>query len=190
MYDTTICNASASSLTSSQGSNKAIIASGPEMSPVTAGSVNSWLAGNFNYNISNAFLDVAQVQLSVDDATHLAKLSVTQDTAGFFDLPVCKVGIPNATAGTRYANSEWALPSLCLFLLTTFHLPSSSLQLPSQPSPPQHTHNVIEDTHADPPMTHSSLRLRLRLYSRRYQKRPRPSMASPVKFKDVSFPGL
>ncbi|KAF6229438.1 hypothetical protein HO133_007554 [Letharia lupina] len=76
---------------------------------VTAGAVNSWLAGNYNYDLSDAYPDVSQGKLSGTDAASLAKLSVTQDTAGFFNLPVCKVldlrSFPNAAAGTGYANT-------------------------------------------------------------------------------------
>ena len=88
---------------------------------VTAGAVNSWLAGNYNYDLSDAYPDVSKGELSGTDAASLAKLSVTQDTAGFFNLPVCKVldlrSFPNAAAGTGYANSEWASPNP--FLLST-----------------------------------------------------------------------
>lgn len=77
---------------------------------ITAGSVNSWLAGNYNYDISDAYPDVTQGKLSGADAANIAKLSVTQDTAGFFNLPVCKVldlrSFPNAAAGTGYKNSK------------------------------------------------------------------------------------
>ena len=129
---------------------------------VTAGSVNSWLAGNFNYDISSAYPDVAQGQLSADDATNLAKLSVTQDTAGFFNLPVCKVldlrSFPNAAAGTGYANSMFGFPVILFSscqeyppkpsrpFLPSF-LPSSlpdtlSLNIPKTPS--THTHQKKE----------------------------------------------
>ena len=78
---------------------------------VTAGAVNSWLARNYNYDISSAYPDVTQGQLTADDATNLAKLSVTQDTAGFFNLPVCRVldlrSFPTAAKGTGFADSEW-----------------------------------------------------------------------------------
>lgn len=78
---------------------------------ITAGTVNSWLAGNYNYDISDAYPDVTKSKLTAADATSLAKLSVTQDRAGFFNLPVCKVldlrSFPNAAAGTGYANSKF-----------------------------------------------------------------------------------
>ena len=79
---------------------------------ITAGAVNSWLAGNFNYDLSAAYPDVSKGQLSADDAESVAKLKVGMDSAGFFNLPVCKVldlrSFPNAAAGTGYKNSECA----------------------------------------------------------------------------------
>ena len=79
---------------------------------VTAGAVNSWLAGNYNYDLSTAYPDVTQGKLTADDATNLGKLIIAQDTAGLFNLPVCKVldlrSFPNAAKGTGYANSKWA----------------------------------------------------------------------------------
>ena len=85
---------------------------------ITAGSVNSWLAGNFNYDVSSAYPDVSQGTLSADDATNLGKLAVAQDTAGFFNLPVCKVvdlrSFPSAAKRTGYADSE--LASYFLFI--------------------------------------------------------------------------
>lgn len=91
---------------------------------VTAGAVNSWLAGNFNYDLSDAYPIVSKGTLSDADAASLAKLSVTQDSAGFFNLPVCQVldlrSFPNAAAGTGYANSKWASASSCLLFTDSF----------------------------------------------------------------------
>ncbi|KAL9133541.1 MAG: hypothetical protein Q9175_005280, partial [Cornicularia normoerica] len=75
---------------------------------ITAGAVNSWLAGNYSYDLSDANLGVIQGNLSAADATSLSKLDITQDAAGFFNLAICKRldlrSFPNATAGTGYAN--------------------------------------------------------------------------------------
>ena len=148
---------------------------------VTAGAVNSWLAGNYNYDISDAYPDLTQGKLSAADAANLAKLSVTQDTAGFFNLPVCKVldlrSFPNAAAGTGYANSESAsVPVLvrsfpCLSKTT---LTSSRFYfLAPSPFPWRFTYPVFFSwkhtcllTHS---FLHSSLRLRFGLRGRRRQ---------------------
>lgn len=110
---------------------------------VTAGAVNSWLAGNYNYDVSDAYPDVTQGHLSAADATNIAKLSVTQDEAGFFNLPVCKVldlrSFPNAAAGTGYSNSKSASSVFIPFLLTDdIHLPHRSWfpTIPAKISPP------------------------------------------------------
>lgn len=82
-----------------------------EIGLITAGAVNSWLAGNYNYDLSDAYPDVTQGKLSTADATSLAKLTITQDSAGIFNLPVCKVldlrSFPSAATGTGFANSKW-----------------------------------------------------------------------------------
>lgn len=102
---------------------------------VTAGAVNSWLAGNYNYDLSSAYPDVAQGKLSGADAANLAKLSVTQDAAGFFNLPVCKVldlrSFPIAAKGTGYANSEWCFRSYLIVSHPSCH-PATSTITPSQ----------------------------------------------------------
>ena len=143
---------------------------------VTSGSVNSWLAGNFNYDVSSAYPDVTKGTLSADDVTSLAKLSVSQDTAGFFNLPVCKVldlrSFPNAAAGTGFANSTLSVffHFLTLALLSTQSFLSLGtsmhsfihLKLPLN-APPRNKQNIL--THNA--RTHSSLRLRLNICSRR-----------------------
>ncbi len=107
---------------------------------VTAGAVNSWLAGNYNYDISHAYPDVSQGKLSAADVTSLAKLSVTQDAAGFFNLPVCKVldlrSFPNAAKGTGYANSMLASVAPLITDYQTFISPHHHRSSRGHPPPP------------------------------------------------------
>ena len=144
---------------------------------VAAGAVNSWLAGNYNYDLSSAYPDVSQGKLSADDATNLGKLQVTQDAAGFFNLPVCKVldlrSFPSAAKGTGFANSTLAFsfspynafvfceegllyPPILLFF------PSPCIAAPSLGVQPLNSF-----------CQNSSLRLRLGLRSRRRRGRRR-----------------
>ena len=109
---------------------------------ITAGSVNSWLAGNFNYDISSAYPDVSQGTLSADDAASLGKLAVAQDTAGFFNLPVCRVldlrSFPSAAKGTGYAGSKLGSSftfSLSFFLAYCSSTPSTRSFSSSHPLP-------------------------------------------------------
>ena len=124
---------------------------------ITAGSVNSWLAGNFNYDISSAYPDVSQGTLSADDATSLGKLAVAQDTAGFFNLPVCRVldlrSFPSAAKGTGYADSmlgsSFLLFSFLLSSLPTLrrrHL-TQSFSSSHPPSHPHHHHLLLVFRH-------------------------------------------
>ena len=53
---------------------------------VIIGSVNSWLAGDFNYTADKPYTNVftGGQQLSGDSATNIANLDISQTAAGFF----------------------------------------------------------------------------------------------------------
>lgn len=78
---------------------------------ITKGCVNSWLKGDFGYTIESGFSDLLQGDLSAESATALGGLQITQDAAGWFNLPVCQVwdlrSFPPAAKGNdRYGNSK------------------------------------------------------------------------------------
>ena len=56
------------------------------------GSVASWIAGDFGYDLSKSFetLTSSTSTLSSDDLTKLTQLQTTPETAGFFNIPVCR----------------------------------------------------------------------------------------------------
>ena len=74
-------------------SNYEILSGEPfDTSAAIRGSVASWAAGDFNYDVSAQFSD--QLNLgALDDATAVAigNLNISESTAGFFNIPVCKV---------------------------------------------------------------------------------------------------
>ena len=80
-----------------------------------AGSVASWLAGIFNYDLSQEIFDLINRTLGSDDVSKIQGLQITQDAAGYFDMPVCQVQVlrsfPPASQGTQYSSSEFARPT-------------------------------------------------------------------------------
>ena len=97
---------------------------------VAAGSVNSWLKGNFNYDLDKGFPQIGSGgAISPQDAGTIGKTGITQDTAGFFNLPVCQVkdlrSFPPASQGTGFKNSA-----------SLSHPPPPSLLLPPLLRPP------------------------------------------------------
>ena len=74
-------------------SNYEILSGQPfDTSAAIRGSVASWAAGDFNYDVSDKFSD--QLNSGVlDPATAVAigNLNISESTAGFFNIPVCKV---------------------------------------------------------------------------------------------------
>ena len=69
-----------------------------------AGSVASWQAGDFKYDISTAFTDQLNPgngRLSSDTLNNIANLKIAASSPGFFNIPVCKVldlrGFPPAS---------------------------------------------------------------------------------------------
>ena len=98
----------------------------------------SWLKGDFGYTLDKLFPDIAKGGQSVDPAT-VAGVKITQDQAGFFNLPVCQVkdlrSFPAAKPPGDYKYSESALPlqdMLCRSLYTL--LCGASIRLDPQPS--------------------------------------------------------
>ena len=60
-------------------------------SGATHGSVASWVAGDFGYDISKSFESLTTgSDVSNDDVTKLSQLKISPETAGFFNLPVCR----------------------------------------------------------------------------------------------------
>ena len=56
------------------------------------GSVASWLAGDFNYNVADQYADQLNTgNLDEAPATAIGNLDISEATAGFFNIPVCKV---------------------------------------------------------------------------------------------------
>ena len=67
-----------------------------DTSAAIRGSVASWKAGDFNYDIGDHFgdsLTKAGTSGSLDEsiATAIGKLIIAEETAGFFNIPVCRV---------------------------------------------------------------------------------------------------
>lgn len=61
-------------------------------SAATHGSVASWLAGDFNYDLAKSFEGLTTgTSLSSDDITKLTSLVISPETAGFFNIPVCRI---------------------------------------------------------------------------------------------------
>ena len=61
-------------------------------SAATHGSVASWIAGDFDYDLSKSFEGLTTgTTLSSDDVTKLTTLSISPETAGFFNIPVCRI---------------------------------------------------------------------------------------------------
>ena len=82
---------------------------------ITKGCVNSWLKGDFGYSIESSFSDLLQGDLSAEEATTLGGLQITQDAAGWFNLPVCQIldlrSFPPAAKGnSKYHDSRSNLP--------------------------------------------------------------------------------
>ncbi|KAK0515841.1 hypothetical protein JMJ35_001875 [Cladonia borealis] len=74
-------------------SNYEILSGEPfDTSAAIRGSVASWAAGDFNYDVSDQFSDQLNSG-ALDDATAVAigNLNISESTAGFFNIPVCKV---------------------------------------------------------------------------------------------------
>ena len=74
-------------------SNYEILSREPfDTSAAIRGSVASWAAGDFNYDVSDQFSDQLNSG-ALDDATTVAigNLNISESTAGFFNIPVCKV---------------------------------------------------------------------------------------------------
>ncbi|MCJ1272566.1 hypothetical protein MMC21_000352 [Puttea exsequens] len=68
-----------------------------DTSAAIRGSVASWKAGDFNYDIGDHFgdsLTKAGTSGSLDEsiATAIGKLIIAEETAGFFNIPVCRTG--------------------------------------------------------------------------------------------------
>lgn len=61
-------------------------------SAVIHGSVASWIAGDFGYDLSQDYqlLSSSSSSLSNDDITKLSQLKISPETAGFFNIPVCR----------------------------------------------------------------------------------------------------
>lgn len=57
------------------------------------GSIASWQVGDFGYDASNPYNDAFKsgAGLSPDQAANLSKLVIAEDTAGFFNIPVCQI---------------------------------------------------------------------------------------------------
>lgn len=57
------------------------------------GSINSWSTGDFGYDASNPYSDTlnAVQKLSNDQIASLAKLQISEETAGLFNIPVCQM---------------------------------------------------------------------------------------------------
>ena len=108
-------------------SNYEILSGKPfDTSAAIRGSVASWAAGDFNYDVSDQFSD--QLNSGVlDPATAVAigNLNISESTAGFFNIPVCKVydlasfppatpnGYPCACAyGSAVSKTPFPIPSL------------------------------------------------------------------------------
>ena len=72
-----------------------------------AGSVASWQAGDFNYDVSSEFAveELSDPYLSMDTLTKIGNIKVEAAAAGFFNIPVCKVldlrGFPPAQSGVK-----------------------------------------------------------------------------------------
>ena len=63
-----------------------------DTSAAVRGSVASWLAGDFNYNVADQYADeLNSGNLDEATATAIGNLDVSEATAGFFNIPVCKV---------------------------------------------------------------------------------------------------
>lgn len=63
------------------------------MAGAIRGSINSWSTGDFGYDASNPYSDTlnAGQQLSDDQIASLAKLQISEETAGLFNIPVCQM---------------------------------------------------------------------------------------------------
>ena len=113
-------------------SNYQILSGQPlDVSGAIRGSVASWMAGDFNYDVSDQWSDqMNSGNLDEATATAIGTLEIKESTAGFFNIPVCKVYdlnsfppaspqvYPCACAYTS-AVSEPTFPSLPLSKLKT-----------------------------------------------------------------------
>ncbi len=74
-------------------SNYQILSGEPfDTSAAIRGSVASWTAGDFNYDLSDQWSDqLTSGNLDESTATAIGTLDVTESTAGFFNIPVCRV---------------------------------------------------------------------------------------------------
>ena len=59
-------------------------------SGATHGSVASWIAGDFGYDLSKSYELSTTSSLSSDDVTKLTQLQISPETTGFFNIPVCR----------------------------------------------------------------------------------------------------
>ena len=108
-------------------SNYQILSGEPfDASAAIRGSVASWTAGDFNYDVADQWSDqLTSGNLDESTATAIGSLDVMESTAGFFNIPVCKVydlaSFPPASPST-YACA-------CAFLSAVSEptLPSQSL---------------------------------------------------------------
>lgn len=88
---TEFCRAGDLDKTSPMGWNSG--EAGINVASVIRGSVNSFFAGDFNYDAANPYnaaLSSGQ-PLSPDQLNSLAALKITEETAGIFNLPVCQI---------------------------------------------------------------------------------------------------
>lgn len=63
-----------------------------DVSGAVRGSVASWAAGDFNYDVSDQWSDeLNSGNLDEATATAIGTLDISESTAGFFNIPVCRV---------------------------------------------------------------------------------------------------
>lgn len=63
-----------------------------DTSAAVRGSIASWMAGDFNYNIADQYTDqLTSGNLDTATATAIGNIVISESTAGFFNIPVCKV---------------------------------------------------------------------------------------------------
>lgn len=62
------------------------------MAGLIKGSINSWRAGDFGYDAANPYNDAFSSKSGFTDAQlqSLSKLVIAEETAGFFNIPVCE----------------------------------------------------------------------------------------------------
>ena len=76
------------------------------VSGAVKGSIASWQVGDFDYDASDPFADAfnSSAGFSPDQVTQIANLNIAEETAGFFNIPVCQTWdlrfFPPASGGT------------------------------------------------------------------------------------------